>query len=118
MMRIFWLLITEECSIKLPLNIASNTGLRDISTYLCARTSTEGSPGGPTSKQTSVPIAFSSIYALHSATDLPICQPILFICRSILKNVAKQYTYKILIQFNSHAFLTINYNFMFSYYST
>src|SRR6218665_3675612 len=94
MMRIFWLLNTEECSIKLPLNIASNTGLRDISTYLCARTSTEGSPGRPTSKQTSVPIVFSSIYASHSATDLPICQPILSVCRSILKNVAKQYTYK------------------------
>src|SRR6218665_2508081 len=94
MMRIFWLLTTEECSVNRPLNIASNTGLRDMSTYLWARTSTEGSPGGPTSKQTSVPIAFSSIYSLHSATDLPICQPILFVCRSILRNFVKQYTYK------------------------
>src|SRR6218665_3732576 len=93
-MGILWLLNMEECSIKLPLNIASNTGLRDMSTYLWARTSTEGSPGRPTSKQTSVPIAFSSIYSLHSATDFPICQPILFVCRSIFKNVAKQYTYK------------------------
>src|SRR6218665_555270 len=94
MMRIFWLLNTEECSIMLPLNIASNTGLPDISTHLCARTSTEGSPGRPTSQQTSVPNVLSNIYVAHSAADLPICQAILFVCRSILKKVAKQYTYK------------------------
>src|SRR6218665_2217698 len=55
----------EEFSERLPQNIVSKTGLREISAYLCARISTVGWSGSPTSKQTSAAILLSNIYALH-----------------------------------------------------